>query len=320
MQGARDWRNWALLASLGLIWGSAFTTTGVAVQELPPLTIAGARLLLAAIALVPLAYLLGDGLPRDGGVWASALGAALAANAIPFALLAWAQHHVSSGLAGVFMSALPLIVLPLAHLFIPGEQMTWRKTLGFVIGFFGVLVLIGPTVLTELGGNVIEILAQLACLGAATGYAVGSVVTKRAPPCHPVSFGAATMLLAALILCPVTLLVEAPFGLDWTLAAVVTVGWLGLVPTALAMVLLTIVLQRTGPSFLSLVNYQVPVWALVFGVAFLSETIPGRAPLALALILLGVATSQGLLNRLLRRRTDRGLGSGPGADHRPNPS
>ncbi|MEM9094879.1 MAG: DMT family transporter [Pseudomonadota bacterium] len=307
MTGASDWRNWALLASLGVIWGGAFTTTSVAVQDLPPLTIAASRLLVGAIVLVPLAYAFGDGLPRDRAVWGSAVGAALAANAIPFVLLSWAQNHVSSGLAGVFMASLPLIVLPMAHFLIPGEGMSWRKTIGFLVGFAGVVVLIGPSVLFELGGDSTHVLAQLACLGAATGYAVGSIIAKRMPPCHPVSYGAATMLLAALMMAPTTLLLEQPFALDWTLSGALAVTWLGLVPTGLAMVLLVIVVQRTGPTFLSLVNYQVPIWALIFGVVLLGETVHGRAPIALLLILLGVALSQGLLNRLVRKAPEPSL-------------
>ena len=77
--------------------------------------------------------------------------------------------------------------------------------------------------------------------------------------------------------------------------------FLGVFPTALAMVMLYEVIRRAGPSFLSLVNYQVPVWALLFGAAFLGETIPPEAPMALALILTGVALSQGVFTESVRR-------------------
>lgn len=312
-----DLTAWLLLAALGMIWGGSFATTGAAVATLPPLTVAAARLVLAAALLLPLCYWLADGLPSrrtETGkrIWLAALGAAFAANAAPFALLSWAQTHIPSGLAGVFMASLPLIVLPLAARFVPGERMTAAKLAGFTVGFVGVGVLIGGDVLSGLGGGgLVSLLAQFACLAAAAGYAVGSIITKLSPRTHPTSFGAATMLLAAPMATALAFAVEAPFAANWTPAASLAVIFLGVFPTALAMLMLYEVVRRAGPSFLSLVNYQVPLWALAFGVAFLGETPPAQTPWALALILAGVAISQGAVRRLFARRVD-----GAAADRR----
>lgn len=286
--------NWLMLATLGVMWGGSFTVVGVAVSELPPLTVAAGRLAIGAIALLVIATVSGAGLPRrsERGVWLTALGAALASNAVPFTLLAWGQQHIASGVAGVFMATMPLITLPLAHLFVPGERMSLIRSVGFFIGFVGVMVLIGFDVLAQIGGAGIEVLAQLACLLAATGYAVGSIIAKRGPKAHPISFGAATLILAALAITPVALIHDPLAEIAWSWRNVAAVTWLGLGPTAFAMVVLYLVIQRAGPSFLSLVNYQVPVWAMIFGVLFLDETIPLRAPAALALILCGVALSR----------------------------
>lgn len=290
---------WIILLSLGLIWGGAFTATGAAVRDLPPFSVAAGRLAVGALLLLPLAFAIAGGLPKwrdktGRKIWRAAAAAAFCANAAPFALLAWAQTHIPSGLAGVFMASLPLIVLPLAAWAVPGERLTATKLAGFVIGFIGVLFLLGADRLSGLGGgDALSLLAQLACIGAAAGYALGSIVTKLSPRTHPVSFAAATMLLAALMSAPAALLFEAPLAFEtWSAKGALAVLFLGAVPTALAMVLLYAVVQRAGPSFLSLVNYQVPVWALVFGVIFLGETAPPRAPVALALILAGVAISQ----------------------------
>ncbi len=299
-EGARkpDLGAWAILIALGVIWGGAFTTKGAAVRELPPVTVVAARLVVAAVVLLPLSVWLAGGLPdwraaEGRRVWAAAFGAAVAANALPFALLAWAQTHIASSLAGVFMASMPLLVLPLAAWFVPGERLTALKLVGFVIGFIGVLTLLGVDALAGVGaGDALALLAQLACVGAATGYAIGSIITKLSPPAHPVAFGAATISLAALMILPFAFLLEAPLAAPWTPSAAAAVVALGLFPTGLAMVLLYEVLRRAGPSFLSLVNYQVPVWAIVFGVALLGETVPAQLPPALGLILLGVAVSQ----------------------------
>ena len=99
-------------------------------------------------------------------------------NALPFALLSWGQRHVTSGFAGITMAVVPLLVLPLAHLFVPGERMTARKVAGFVVGFAGVVLLIGT------GGPspAARALARLACVAASSCYAVGAIVTRLAPP------------------------------------------------------------------------------------------------------------------------------------------
>lgn len=290
-----------MLCLLGVLWGGSFTTVGFAVSALPPLTVATGRIVIGALALIAAAHAIGPGLPsltsaHGRAVWRSALGVAIATNVLPFSLLAWAQQHIASSLAGVFMAALPLIILPMAHVLIPGERMTWTKTLGVAVGFAGVLTLFGGGVLAQLGGEGWEVLAQLACLGAATGYATGSIITKRSPPAHPIGFSAASLGLAALILTPIAFAVEAPWSAPWTPGAAAAVIGLGLFPTGLAMVMLFLVIQRAGPSFLSLVNYQIPVWAMLFGALILGETIPARAAIALVLILFGVAVSQGLLS------------------------
>lgn len=307
-----DWIAWAMLASLGLIWGGSFTAVSYAVQELPPLSVAAGRLLVAALVLVPAAFLIGPGGRGPGlpslsdpvgrRIWAHAAGVAFATNAAPFSLLAWAQTHVTSGLAGVMMAALPLVVLPLSAAFVPGDRMTLGKTAGFVIGFFGVVLLIGVGALGELGqGGDIVVLAQVACLLATCGYATGSVITKLSPPVHAVSFGAAALGLAALMQLPVALIVEAPFAAPWTPGAMLAIVFLGLLPTALAIVILFALVRRTRPSFVGLVNYQVPIWAMIFGALFLGEAVPDRVLPALGLILGGVAISQGALPALLRR-------------------
>ena len=286
------WQNWVRLAALGLIWGASFTAVGVAIDDYEPLTIAAIRLIIAALILVPIA-LWRHGVPSDARIWLFALIAAIVSNALPFTLLNWGQKFIASSVAGVFMAALPLIVLPLSHFFVPGQTMSMRKIVGLTLGFVGVLLLIGLDALSQLGGGGYQLLAQLACLAAAICYGFGSIVMKRAPKSDPLVFGAMAMGLAAIIATPIALSVEGmPEFSGWVgLGALL---YLGAVPTALAMVILLVILDKAGPLFLSLVNYQVPVWAIVFGAIFLGEEIPARLGVALLMILIGVAISQGL--------------------------
>lgn len=298
-------RDWLYLIGLGAIWGGAFMGTKIATADVPPLTIAAVRLGLGAATMLALLALRGEGLPGPSApharsFWLHALGVGIASNALPFSLLAWAQGHIPSGLAGVFMAMVPLFILPLAHAFVPGERLSWRKAAGFTLGFAGILVLIGPDVLAGLGtGGGLALLAQLACLLVALNYATGSIISKRAPDLGLIRFAAAALLIAAVLTVPLALVVERPDPAGWSAGSHAALLYLGLLPTALATLMLLSVIASAGPGFLGLVNYQVPVWAVAFGIVFLGEDPSPRLWLALLLILAGLAVAQNLVG--LRR-------------------
>ena len=213
-------------------------------------------------------------------------------NALPFSLLAWGQLQVTSSFAGVCMAVVPLLVLPLSHFLVPGERMTQAKAAGFTIGFVGVVLLVGGDSLfhDEVATPTI-LLAQIACVGASCCYAIGSIVTRLCPPISTQSFAATGLLLGAAMLIPTALLFEG-FPQTASLPAIVGVIYLALFPTAAATILLTILIKRAGPPFLSLVNYQVPVWAVIIGAVVLLEPLPGHFLIALVVILAGLALSQ----------------------------
>lgn len=288
--------NWAKLLFLGVIWGASFMAVTVALQGFGPMSIAALRIFSAALCLLVLVYAMDIGLPslrtRDGRIiWACALGMGFFTNALPFSLLSWGQTYVASGFVGVCMAVVPLFVLPLAHVLVPGEQMTLRRTISFLIGFAGVVVLIGLDAFRSAGTD-FESLARLACLGASLCYAIGSIITRLCPQVNMLSLSAAALSCGALIIVPAALWQE---GLPRNLPprdALLAVAYLGLVPTALAQVLLVQVARSAGPAFLSTVNYQVPVWAVLFGALILNESLPPQLFAALALILGGLLLSR----------------------------
>ncbi len=283
--------NWILLCVLGLIWGASFLGVEMALTGFGPLTVASIRILLAAI-LIGAVALAGPGFPdhktpTGRRIWLHAAGMGMMSNAIPFSLLSWGQVHVTSGFAGISMAVVPLLVLPLAHLFVPGERLSPRKIAGFITGFIGVAVLIGPDNLT--GSSLL--LAQFACVAASACYACGSIITRLCPKGPLISFSAAALLVASLTLTPLALMLE-PWPADIPAGALAGVIYLGVFPTALATILLVRIVQSAGPSFMSMVNYQVPVWATLLGVLVLGEDLPPSFLAALGLILLGLAIAQ----------------------------
>jgi drug/metabolite transporter (DMT)-like permease len=281
------------LIFLGLIWGGSFPAVEVALDGFGPLGIAAGRIGLAAALLTGLAFATGAGLPATGSargrrIWLHCIGMGIFSNALPFSLLSWGQRQVTSGFAGITMAVVPLLVLPLAHVFVPGERLTPQKAAGFLIGFAGVVLLVGTG---GQGPSGAPALARLACIAASSCYAVGAIVTRLAPPGPYLAFSAGSLLVASAVMLPLALVVEG-----WPPtpppASIAAIAYLGVFPTALATVMLVYIVQAAGPSFMSLVNYQVPVWAVILGLLFLGEDLPAQFLGALALILLGLAISQ----------------------------
>jgi len=283
--------QWSLLLALGMIWGASFLGVEKALESFAPITIAALRIALAAVILTGASYAMGIGLPKDKRTWLFAFGMGLFSNAIPFTLLSWGQQYVTSGFAGITMAVVPLLVLPLSHFLIPGMRLTRIKAIGFGIGFIGVVVLIGPARILQSGGGDIENIARIACVIASMCYAIGSVITRLAPKGEAMAFSAAALIMGALIAVPIALAVDgmptAP-----TLPALAGMLYLGVFPTALATIMLVFIVKTAGPPFLSLVNYQVPIWAVIIGMVVLKEELPSSFIWALGLILAGLAVAQ----------------------------
>ena len=294
--------DWGLLALLGFIWGGSFLGVELSLHSLSPLWVAAGRISLAALLLVGVTLLFGAGLPdtrtpTGRRIWLHCLGMGLFTNAIPFSLLSWGQQVVSSSFAGITMAVVPLFVLPLSHVFVPGERLSRARLIGFMIGFAGVVLLIGgdgfgsgaPTAVAA--GTMLP--AQIACVAATCYYACGAIITRLCPPVNTMSFASGGLLCGSLFILPLAAMVDGIPG-DISAASWGGVLFLALLPTGLATIILTFVIRRAGPPFLSLVNYQVPVWAVLIGVTVLGEPIPGHFLAALATILTGLAISQRL--------------------------
>ena len=284
--------NWFRISFIAIIWGGAFMFVRIALRDFPPLTLAAGRILIGAISLYAIMRLRGVSLPsfRDTRLWRFILLIALLSSSMPFALLSWGQQHVPSAFAGMTMAALPIFVLPLAHFFVPGEQIYVRKVIGFSVGFLGAVLLIGTSNLGVTEGG-IETIARVACVTAAFCYACGSIATRQCPPVNELALSTGSLMVAALILTPIALIFDGlPKQPSFT--GTMAILYLGLIPTALAFIIKVAVTRSAGPSFMTLTNYQVPVWSVVFGSLFLGEILPVTLYIALGLILLGLAITQ----------------------------
>jgi drug/metabolite transporter (DMT)-like permease len=288
--------DWLLLASLVAMWGSSFMFIKLGLATVPTSTLVAARLILGALILLLVVHVRGARLPplRHGGkVWGSYAILALIGNCIPFTSITWGQVRTDSALAGILMAVMPLATMVLAHFFVKGEHMTRNRVLGFLFGFAGIVVLMGPSALGRIDGNALAALSQLAILFGALCYAGNSVLTRILARGDDVLVASTAMLLiASAITLPVALIVDRPWLLQATPASLWSIAWLGVGPTAVATVMYFKLIASAGPTFMSLVSYMTPVVAVFVGVTLLGETPGWHAYVALSLILLGISVSQ----------------------------
>ncbi len=293
--------NWGMVATLGLVWGATFLFIELALEGITPFWLAAGRIGFAGLLAVAIWQIRGGRLflTQDTS-WGSLAVSGLFNSAVPFMLLSWGQQTVTSGFAGVSMASGALIMLPLAHLFVPGERITTRRFIGMLVGFAGVTVLLGGQAFAS-SGDPLEPFGRLACIGAATCYAISSVLMRRLPPVDPFGLAAMALVFGSLLVIPAAIVVEGPPPLPDTRTLWI-VALLGLIPTAGANMLRILVIRSAGPVFMSLVSYQVPMWSVILGIVILGEPFRPALLLAMGLILLGVLVSQwGALNRLFGR-------------------
>lgn len=299
--------EWAMLLALSGVWGGSFFFNGIAVRELPVLTVVVSRVALAALILLVLLRARGERLPRGRRVWAAFFGMGLLNNAIPFSLIVWGQQHIASGVASILNAATPLFTVLLAHVLTRDERMTAGRLAGVLTGFGGVAVMIGAEALGDLG---VQVAAQLMCLAATVSYALAGIYGRRfrAMGISPMGTATGQVMASSLMLLPVMLLVDRP----WTLtmpgpAAIGALAGVAAISTALAYVLYFRILATAGATNLSLVTFLIPVSAILLGTLFLGEVLLARHLAGMALIGAGLAAIDGrplraLAGAIARRR------------------
>jgi drug/metabolite transporter (DMT)-like permease len=290
--GRRPVLHWVLLLSLVVMWGSSFMLTKVAVTTIAPSGVVAGRLVIAAGALIFALLVLGRRLPGWGRHWVFFIAMAVTGNCLPFWLISWGQQGIDSGVAGILMAVMPLATLLLAHLFVEGERLTLVRAAGFATGFAGIVVLVGPEAVLELTGAGSDLLPELAVLCGALCYAVATIIARRRPDSDALVAATGVAIAASLIMAPLAMadpgapIARVPAG------SLASVAILGLVSTALATVIYFKLIALAGPSFLSLINYLIPLWAVLVGMLVLDEQPEWTALVALALVLCGIALSE----------------------------
>jgi drug/metabolite transporter (DMT)-like permease len=275
-------RAWIAFAGVSTLWGIPYLFIKVAVDDgVPPAFLAWVRVTMGAVVLLALARRAGL-IGSLRGRWRAVAVYAVAEIAIPFPLIAFGEVHVSSSLAAILIAAVPMIIAVLAIRFDPSERVTGSRLVGLLVGFGGVVALVG----IDVAGDRDELIGAGAVLLAAVGYAAGPMwLNRRLGDLDPRATMGASLLVAAVVLAPLAAVdppTEAPSA-EAMLALVV----LGLLCTAAAFVLFGSLVAEVGPGRAAIITYVAPVVAVALGVAVLDER-PGPGSVAgLLLILAG---------------------------------
>lgn len=276
-----DRRAWTLLLVLAAIWGASYMFIEIGLRDMGPATVAFLRVAFGAAVLMPLAAMRAElGALRAGVGVIVAVAAIQAAG--PFLLIGLGQEEITSSLAGILVSSTPIFTALLAIRFDHEERSTGLRLLGVLIGFAGVVALLG----VDLGGSSAALLGGAAVLLASFGYAVGGFITKRKlTSSPPIGLAAGVMVASTLLLAPAAV-IDAPSALPGVgpLAAVAALGLLG---TGVAFAIFFELIGTVGPARAFVVTYVASAFALGYGVTLLDEPLTAGAVVGLVLIVGG---------------------------------
>ena len=295
-------RDWLQLLLLGGLWGASYFFVEIALVGFPVLALVSARIVLAALALWVFVIAARARIPREARVWVAFAVMGFLNNIIPFSLLTWGQVEITASLAAILTATTPMFTIIVAGLLLHDEPVTRSKVFAIALGFVGVVVMIGPDVLGELGRAA---WAQLAILGASLSYAFAGAYGKRfhAWGVTPLVASAGQVSMSAAILVAVILATGNAGAFshagtpEWAAVAVLAVFC-----TAFAYLLFFRLLASAGATNVMLVTFIIPVSAILLGVTFLGEVLRPVEMLGMALIALGLVIIDGRLLRRFARR------------------
>lgn len=292
-------REWSLIILLSILWGGSFFFIAVTVKELTPFTIVFCRVGIAAVILLVLVYITGNRMPSSLGTWFSFFIMGALNNLIPYSLIVWGQTHIESSLASILNATTPIFSVVLAHLLTGEERLSSNRLVGILVGWLGVAVLLGLESLHGLGVNV---LAQIAVLGAAFSYACAAIYGRRFRQMSPLVVSTGMLCGSTVMSLPLVLIIDQPLALSPSWITIAALVGLSVISTAVAYLIYFKVLASAGATNILLVTFLIPVSAILLGVLVLGESLTWSVLGGMLLIFLGLAAIDG---RLLKRYSTR---------------
>jgi drug/metabolite transporter (DMT)-like permease len=261
-------KHWLVFLLLGAIWSSSFLWIKIAVQEVGPITLVAFRVSFGLLFGIAVILAQRVALPRDLKTWLPVLILGITNVAIPFFLISWGEQTIDSAVASILDATVPLFTIVAAHVMLSDDKMTLPKTLGLLIGFAGVVVLVSK----DFGSSASPILGQLAVIVASMFYAGSSIYARKATEATPAILRSAGPLISSTaIMWLATLTLERPIKIPQLPITWIALAWLGILGSGLAFVLAYYLIHEIGPTRATMVTYLFPLGGVLLGVTFLHE-------------------------------------------------
>lgn len=281
----------ALLIAIAVIWASAFIAIKIAVPETGPFWLAAFRVGIGAAILTPYALMTRSvRKPDSTRQWGLIVTMSALNVVIPFVLISWAELTIDAGVTALLMGTGPFMALVGSHFFTADDRITGPKLAAVLLGFAGVITLVGGDALSDLGGG--HTLAQLAALGGSICYVVAGLLIRHIRV-SPLALAVLALTIGTAILVPMALIVEGPPPLTISAGSWLALVYLGAIPTGLAYILRFHLINTVGYTTFALSVNMIPVFGVLLGVILLGETLNPRVLVALLLIVSGL-----LVNRM----------------------
>ncbi len=280
-------KRFLLTLALTMMWSPSFLFIKLAIEDLPPVTVAASRLTLAALILFGIVFYKGYKLPKNFLFWMHAGLMGLFSTGFPFCLFCYAEKTIDSSLAAILNGTTPMFTALLAQFFVPTDRLNIPKAIGIALCAGGLFVLFAPNFYEGMTGST---MGMLAATTASFCYSIGHIYGKKyLTGYQPFIAPTASLAFSAVVLVPMALIFENPLELPLpSLSSILGVMGLALFGTVLAFIIYYKLLEESGPIAISLVACFFPVGGMLLGVVFLGETFTLNSLLASSLILLGM--------------------------------
>ncbi len=257
------------------IWGSTWLFIKIGLADLPPLTFAGIRFVLASLVLTSLVLLRRVRLPRSGKEWALIAITGVLTFTLNYGLVFWGEQHISSGLAAVLQSTFPAFGLVIAHFYLPQERMTPGRVVGVLLGVFGVAVIFSDQL--SIAGSM-ALLGSMALVLSAFFGSYGNVLVKAyGGRIDPQMLAAGQMVCGFVPLLTIGIPTEGnPMHFHWTTMAVVSLLYLVLVGSVVAFALYYWLVRHMDVTNTMLIALVTPAVAVILGMIVLHEKLNWR--------------------------------------------
>ena len=276
--------DYFLLTLLALIWASAFFNIKIATYSYGPLTIAFLRIFFGAIPVILLCHFRKikiEAFTKDWH-WFAAIG--IINLVIPFFLIAYGVQKVQSNLAAILMASTPLSAAALAHFFTKNEKINITKSFGVLVGFSGIVFLFSDNILI----NKNNIFSAFLILFGSCFYVIGGLLTLKISNKENENVTASILIWGALVLFPISFIIEQPWNLSPRLDSTVSLIYLGIFSTGIAWLLRFYILKHNGLVFQAQVAYLIPIFGIILGFLILNEAITPKAIISLIAVIFGI--------------------------------